>query len=165
MTTRSLCLLSLTFILACSPPADPPVDQSMTEVAVSPEEAVAQVRQVFQEYQDDWNATNLEGVFDVLDEDVVQMGPTDVFLGKAALSASWREHLTENEDLWEPVIDDIRAAGDLVFIVGHFTETSTPHAGGDTGTIGGEGVWIFRHDSLGEWKLVLEQWFARDPGM
>jgi ketosteroid isomerase-like protein len=131
---------------------------------ITSEEATAQVRQLFSRYQADWNAKNLEGVFEVLADDVVQMGPNGALDGKEALTTDWQAYLTENEDLWDPTIDDIRAATDLVFIVGHFTETRTPLAGGDTETVGGEGVWVFRRESVGAWKLVLEQWFSRDPG-
>jgi ketosteroid isomerase-like protein len=149
-----VCCLAFAGCQAPEPPAGP---------EATPEEAVAQVRELFSEYQADWNNGDLEGVFGVLAEDVVQMGPTSVFVGKDALMADWRRHMNENEDVWTPTIDDIRAAGDLVFIVGHFTEIATPRSGGEANHHGGEGVWVFRRTSLGSWELVLEQWFARDP--
>ena len=78
---------------------------------------------------------------------------------RAALGADWRQHLAENSDTWTPTIQDIEAAGDLVFIRASFTETWTPKAGGETQMISGHGIWVFRWDPSGTWKLVLEQWF------
>ena len=146
----------------CQPP-EAPLEQSGLDIALSPEEAVAQVREVFQQYQADWNAPNLDGVFDVLADDVVQMAPDTVFVGKDALAANWREWHEERTDRWEPVIDDIRASKDLVFVVGHYLETWTFVSSGESDSSAGEGVWIFQLDEAGEWKLVLEQWFAREP--
>jgi hypothetical protein len=73
---------------------------------MSPHEAVAAVRQVFQQYVDDWNAPNIDAVLAILADDVVQMPPDTVIVGKEALSADWRQYLEENADVWEPTIDD-----------------------------------------------------------
>lgn len=147
----------------CQPPETP---SELTEpvVAPSPEEAVAQVREVFHQYQADWNAPNLDGVLGVLADDVVQMTPDTVFVGKEALAASWQEWFQERTDHWEPTIDDIRASNDLVFVLGRFLETWTFVSNGETDSSSGEGVWVFQRDEAGEWKLVLEQWFEGEPG-
>lgn len=99
----------------------------------------------------------------VLADDVVQMAPDTVFVGKDALAANWREWFDDRTDHWEPVIDDIRASNDLVFVVGHFLETWTFVSSGESDSRSGEGVWVFQRDEAGAWKLVLEQWLARDP--
>jgi uncharacterized protein (TIGR02246 family) len=162
MRKGTVFLLTWLAVGGCQP-AETPAEPGGSDIVLSPEEAVAQVRQVFQKYQADWNAPNLEGVLDVLADDVVQMTPDTVFVGKDALGANWREWFEDRTDQWEPVIDDIRASGDLVFVVGHFRETWTFISSGETESSAGEGVWIFQQDESGAWKLVLEQWFARDP--
>ena len=125
---------------------------------------MAEVRQVFQQYVDDWNAVNLDGVFAVLAVDVVQMRPDSTFVGKEALSANWRSFFAENTDVWEPTIDEIQAVGNLVFIKTGGTETSTPTAGGAASTSTGNGVTVFQRDVSGAWKLVFEQWFEEESG-
>jgi uncharacterized protein (TIGR02246 family) len=157
-------ILSLAALVAagCQQP-DAASDQTASADVVSPQEAVAQVRQVFERYQADWNASDIDAVLGVLADDAVQMSPGSVLVGKESLAASWREWFEQNTDLWEPVIDEIQAAGDLVFVKGHFVETWTPKSGGEAGTQAGEGVWVFRYGKDGAWKLELEQWFDRDP--
>jgi uncharacterized protein (TIGR02246 family) len=130
-----------------------------------PQAAVAAVRQVFQQYVDDWNAPNIDAVLAILADDVVQMPPDTVTVGKDALSADWRQYLEENADVWEPTIDEIQAAGNLVFIRTHSTETWTPRTGGESITSYGQGLTVFRRDASGRWELVLEQWFEREPSM
>jgi ketosteroid isomerase-like protein len=114
---------------------------------MSPQAAVAAVRQVFQQYVDDWNAPNVDAVLAILADDVVQMPPDTVIVGKEALSADWRQYLGENADVWEPTIDEIQAAGNLVFIRTHSTETWTPRAGGESITSYGQGLTVFRRDA------------------
>lgn len=162
MRNVSFLLLFGLAICGCQP-FETPSEQTGSDIVLSPEEAVAQVRQVFQQYQADWNAPNLDGVLGVLADDVVQMAPDAVFVGKDALAENWREWFEERTDHWEPVIDDIRASNDLVFAVGHYLETWTFVSSGETESSAGEGVWIFQKDEGGAWKLVLEQWFAREP--
>lgn len=147
----------------CQPPVTTS-EQAGPDIALSPEEAIAQVRQVFQQYQADWNAPDLDGVLSVLADDVVQMAPDSVFVGKDALAANWREWFEERTDHWEPVIDDIRASNDLVFVVGRFLEEWTFVSTGESDSSAGEGVWVFQLDEAGAWKLVLEQWFDTEPG-
>lgn len=132
-------------------------------MVLSPEEAVSQVREVFQRYQADWNAPNMEGVLAVLADDVVQMSPDTVFVGRDALAANWREWFADREDHWETFVQDVRASKDLVFVVGDFIETWTFVSTGEGDSTAGEGVWVFQQDEAGAWKLVLEQWFAREP--
>jgi len=153
--------LICTAICACQPP-EVTSDEAEPISALSSEEAVAQVREVFRQYQADWNAPNLDGVLGVLADDVVQMAPDTVFVGKDALAANWREWFEERTDHWEPVIEDIRASKDLVFVLGHFVETWTFVSSGESDSSSGEGVWVFRRDEAGAWKLVLEQWFATE---
>ena len=152
---------ALTVLAACQPA--PSIDDS-SQVPMSPQAAVAAVRQVFEQYVDDWNAPNIDAVLAILADDVVQMPPDTVIVGKEALSADWRSFFAENTDVWEPTIDEIQAAGNLVFIKTGGTETTTPRAGGETNTTAGKGITVFRRDASGAWKLVLEQWFAEESG-
>ena len=155
-----LAALAVIVFTACQPA---PSNDDSSQVPLSPQTAVAEVRQVFQQYVEDWNASNIEAVLAVLDDEVVQMGPTEVTVGKEALSADWRSFFAENTDVWEPTIDEIQAAGNLVFIMTGGTETSTPTAGGAASTSTGNGVTVFQRDASGAWKLVLEQWFDTEP--
>lgn len=163
---KKFAILSLAALVAVGCQAsDEASDQTASADVVSPQEAVVQVRQVFEQYQADWNASDIDGVLSVLADDAVWMSPGSVLVGKEALAASWREWFEQNTDLWEPVIDEIQAAVDLVFVKAHFVETWTPKSGGEPETQAGEGVWVFRYGKDGAWKLVLEQWFARDPAL
>ena len=152
--------LAVTVFAACQPA---PSNNDSSQIPVSPQAAVAAVRQVFEQYVDDWNASNLDAVLSVLDDGVVQMPPNEVIVGKEALSADWRSFFAENIDVWEPTIDEIQAAGNLVFIKTGGTETTTPRAGGETTTTAGKGITVFRRDATGVWKVVLEQWFDTEP--
>jgi ketosteroid isomerase-like protein len=151
---------ALTMLAACQPA---PSNDDSSQAPMSPEAAVAEVRQVFQQYVDDWNASNIEAVLAVLDDEVVQMPPNEVIVGKEALSAGWRSYLAENTVLWEPTIDELQAAGNLVFIRWNGTETTMPRADGETTITDGKGITVFRRDATGSWKLVLEQWFDAEP--
>ena len=150
---------ALTVLAACQPA--PSNDDSSQDV-ISPQAAVDAVRQVFQQYVDDWNAPDIDAVLAILDDDVVQMPPDTVIVGKDALGAAFRQYLEEIEDVWEPTIDEIQAAGNLVVIQGSFTETATPRAGGEPSTQTGNATWVFRRDPTGTWMLVLEEWFSTD---
>ncbi|KPJ88334.1 MAG: hypothetical protein AMS18_13455 [Gemmatimonas sp. SG8_17] len=130
---------------------------------MSPQAAVAAVRQVIQQEIDDWNAGDLDAVLAIFADDVVRMLPDTVTVGKEALPLRWRQHLEENSDVWEPTIDEIEAAGNLVFVKLHFTETTTPKAGGESTVFHGEGVTVFRRSASGRWEVVLDQWFEREP--
>ncbi len=158
-----LAAFAVSVLAACQPA--PPSDDASSQALMSPEAAVAAVRQVFQQYVDDWNAPNIDAVLAILADDVVQMPPDTVFVGKESLSADWRRYLEENTDTWEPTIDEIQAAGNLVFIRTHSTETWTPRAGGESTTSYGQGITVFRRGASGRWELVLEQWFQREPSM
>ena len=154
----------LPLIMVAAVGCEPASNDASSQLPMSPEAAVAEVRQIFQQYAADWNAPDIDAVLAVLADDVVQMPPDTVIVGKEALGASWRQYLEENDDVWEPTIDEIQAADDLVFIRGYFTETATPRAGGEPSTQTGEGIWVFRRDAQGAWKLVLEQWFDVEAG-
>lgn len=157
-----LVVILLLAVMACQSPAPAP-DEATAQTDMSPADAVAEVRQVFEDYVSNWNAANIEGVLAVVADDAVQMGPDWVYVGKEALSAEWRDFLGQNSDTWEPTIDEIQAAGDLVFIKLHSTETWTPKAGGEATTMVGRGVSVFQREISGEWKLVLEQFFEEKP--
>ena len=118
-------VLAVTVFGACQPA---PSNEESSQVPLSPQTAVAEVRQVFQQYVDDWNAPNIDAVLAVLADDVVQMPPDTVIVGKEALSANWRSFFAENTIVWEPTIDEIQAADNLVFIITGGTETTTPRA-------------------------------------
>ncbi len=152
---------ALTVLAACQPT---PSSDDVSQAPMSPQAAVAAVRQVFEQYADDWNSENLDEVFAVLADDVVQMPPHTVSVGKEALSADMRSFFAENTDVWEPTIDEIQAAGNLVFIKTGGTEATTPRAGGETNTSAVKGIAVFRRDASGAWKLVLEQWFNTESG-
>ena len=156
-----LAAFALTVLTACQPA---PSNDDVSQSPMLPQAAVAAVRQVFQQYVDDWNAPNIDAVLAVLADDVVQMPPDTVIVGKEALSANWRSFFAENTDVWEPTIDEIQAAGNLVFIKTGGTETTTPRAGGEASTSTGNGVTVFRRDESGAWKLVFEQWFGEESG-
>ena len=123
----------------------------------------AAVRQTFDQYNTTWDLQNIEGVLAFLAEDVVQLPPDSTFIGKAALSARWRNWLTANTDVWYPTVRDVRTSGDMAYVTDAFTETSTPKAGGASRTITGNGFDIFRRDATGAWKLVFESWYETTP--
>ena len=135
-----------------------PVNDTSTANVQSSEAAVAEVRQLFQQFVDDWNAADLDKVMALIADDFVQMQPDTVFAGKQAMEADWRQHLEQNTDAWSPNIKEIRAANNLVFVKAHFTEIATPKDGSEPRTIAGEGLSVFRRDENGSWKLVLDQW-------
>lgn len=154
-------VFALTVLAACQPA--PPCDDS-SHVPMLPEAAVAAARQVFLQEVEDWNAGNIDAVLAIIADDVVQMGPDTVVVGKEALSARWRQHLEQNTDIWEPTIDEIQAAGNLVFIKVHFTETETPIGGGESTVYLGEGITVMRRSTSGSWEVVLDQWFEEETG-
>lgn len=117
------------------------------------------VRAAFDAYVKGWNKDGVDGAIAMLDENVVQLGPTDTYVGKASLAASFRRGFEANDYQWTPEVLDIEVAGDLAYVRWTGTETSTPRAGGATTVTRGSGWNVFRRLGDGSWRLAGEAWF------
>lgn len=118
------------------------------------------VKQVFEGYVAAWNAGDVDGMVPLMDEAMVQIPPEGARVGKAAVVEGWRKFLTENADVWSPVVLDIQVSGDMAYLMYSGPEVVTPKAGGETRNLNGYGWEVFRRDASGSWRLVNESFFA-----
>jgi ketosteroid isomerase-like protein len=57
-------------------------------------------------------------------------------------------------ETWQPL--DTRISGDLAYQRGTFTTTATPRAGGESRTIAGKFLRIYRREPDGSWRMVID---------
>ena len=107
-----------------------------------------------------WNTGDIVAIGAGVAEDMVQMQPGQVFVGKEALIAHWTAFLGENTDVWTPTVLNAVENGSMGFVTVSFTETSTPKAGGAPTTTEGLSLAVFRRDANGAWKQTLDSWYT-----
>ena len=148
----TILFLSL-LIPACQPAAEP------VEEAPSTEADEAAIREVMHQIQDVWNAADLEGVLAEFAQDLVIMSPEEpALLGKETLRNALEGLLEQNTIVWNFTIEDIQISGDLAFVRGESTGSTTEKESGETEEEESKGVFILQRESDGTWKIVLEIW-------
>jgi ketosteroid isomerase-like protein len=145
-------ILSLVGAGACRP-AEQPQTESTAAPAQSLHEAFDQTAEV-------WNRGDIAAIGTGLADDMTQLQPGLVFVGKESLMARWTEFLNANNDVWTPTVRNAVENGSMGYVTFSFTETSTPKAGGDPSTMEGLGLAVFRRDANGAWKQTLDSWYT-----
>jgi uncharacterized protein (TIGR02246 family) len=117
------------------------------------------IRQLYNQIEENWNSGNMDKIMANIADDVVQMPPGQpVVVGKEALRSAYGQFLSRNTDIWEPLIEQIVISGDLAIVRNSSTESSTPKEGGNTTTIIGKTIHVFKRGIDGSWKMIIEIW-------
>ncbi len=145
-------ILFLTLLIpACQPAAEP------AEEAPSTEADEAAIRESMQRIVEKWNAADLEGMLAEFTQDLVIMPPeAPAISGKEAVYTVGKVFLEQNSSVWDFTIEDVQISGDLAFVRGEQTMSTTEKESGETEEGEGKGVFIFRRESDGTWKGVIE---------
>lgn len=119
------------------------------------------IRAMMQRVEVMWNEVDLDGLYLLLDDNMVQMPPGyEAIEGKEALYKAWKAFLDHNVSTWELTIRDIQVSGDLAYLRGQVREMVTPKAGGEPTIFLGKILYTFRRASDGSWKIATEMWNA-----
>lgn len=145
-------ILSLIGTAGCQP-----AEQPQTETAAA--ESLT-LREAFDKTAEVWNGGDIAAIGAGLADDVTQLQPEQVFVGKETLMARWAEFLNQNADVWTPTVLNVVENGSMGYVTFSFTETSTPKAGGDPSTMEGLGLAVFRRDAGGAWEQTLDSWYT-----
>jgi len=145
-------MLSLVGTLACQP-----AEQPQTETAAAESLTLSEA---FDKTAEVWNGGDIAAIGAGLADDMAQLQPGLVFVGKESLMARWTEFLNANNDVWTPTVRNAVENGSMGYVTFSFTETSTPKAGGDPATMEGLGLAVFRRDAGGAWKQTLDSWYT-----
>lgn len=119
---------------------------------------VAQVREVWNEYEASVNAEDLERWSALWIENGVQMPPDEPrHIGKELILAA-AEPGFELFDFEEFTInpDEIQILGDQAYSHGTYGFSMTPNEGGDTIEVNGKFLTILQKQSDGSWKLAVD---------
>ena len=149
--SRPLALRALTLLLVGAAVSCRPTEQPQTESAAAP---VQSLQEAYDQTLQAWQSADLEAIAAGLADDMVQMQPGQVFVGKEAMMARWTTFLGENTDVWTPTVLNAVESGSMGYVTASFTETSTPKAGGAPSTMEGLSLAVFRRDAGGAWKQI-----------
>lgn len=154
---RPLALRALTLLLVGAAVSCRPADQPQTESAAAP---VQSLREAFDKTAEVWNGGDIAAIGAGLADDMTQLQPGLVFVGKESLMARWTEFLNANTDVWTPTVLNAVESGSMGYVTASFTETSTPKAGGPPSPMEGLSLAVFRRDAGGAWKQILDSWYT-----
>lgn len=128
-------------------------------------EDAATIRQIYVEYSAAVNAGDTERWITLWDEDGRQMFPdAPMRIGKDAIQAAMAPAF-EAIDFQEFVInpDGVEVLGEQAYSHGTYSYVMTPKAGGDTTPFSGKFLTVFKKQSDGSWKILLDCFNSNGP--
>ena len=141
-------VMSLIILAACQSASEAP-DPVADETAI---------RAVLQGLETTWNAGDLDGNAEYVDDDMVSLPPGEPRIrGELANRQVWEETLATTDNEWHPSPEEIWVSGDLAVAWGRSTGFAGPKGGEVTESMGNE-VWVFRRGTDGVWRMLLETW-------
>ena len=150
---------TLPFLLACTPPAEPP----SVEVP-SAKEDIEALKTAAAEWDVAWNSQDLEKLLSLYTEDAVRMPPNEAAdVGKEAISAYVQRSFGEFTSQGGSVVDDVRVSGDLAYVRGTGDYTNTPKTGGEPIQDLGKWVIVYQRQPDDSWKVICEIWNSNLP--
>ncbi len=135
------------------------------QAEVSDAEAIASLRQKFVAA---FNRADVEGMADMVTDDVVTMPPNQpAVVGKDATRSWWSEGFDAARSHLEVSAQELEVAGDWAFDRLDWTMETTPTGGGETTRDNGKSVWIWRQQPDGSWQIARSIWNSDNevPGL
>ena len=158
MKTRNVFIpvFALVLLTSCTAPETLPPDTTEADMA-----AVGQARQ---QLIDAMNTDDVDGIMAVLTDDHVTMpadGPTPQTLAELR---SWHDRrVAEYTFNYEGRSSEIHINGDWAIDHHSSTTTLTAIENGSTVEVNTKGLWIWRREADGSWKLWLSIWNSDGP--
>lgn len=109
------------------------------------------------------NSNDIDRILALMDEGVVFQVPGEPeLIGKAAIAAWAGGFFAAYEATWDKTEHALEQSGDLA--VSRYTYTArfrSREDGVDSGEIG-KGTCVYRRDSSGEWRLMIDSWSTHE---
>ena len=156
---RNFVSLFLTlFVVACQPAAE-----SVDTVLLDADEEG--IRYLIQQYDNAINSGDANEFLSIYSRTAVVMPPgRPVLFGSEAILVRITEFLAENVAELNTDIQEIIVDREHVMVWYNYTESWTSREGGETRTVRGKGVQIFKQQPNGSWRIAREIWNTDDPG-
>ncbi|MBE3064123.1 MAG: SgcJ/EcaC family oxidoreductase [Spirochaetes bacterium] len=144
-TLSSVLLVSVLLLLsACSPKVNDPAD-------------VQAIRKLAADWDNAFNAGNINGLLEDYTSDVIHLGPNEAALaGTDAMRTSFQSYFDAYKTETHGPVEDVRVSGNLAVARGVYTDTSSPKAGGTP--INRKGKWVsaYQRQADGSWKIFWD---------
>ena len=116
----------------------------------------AAIRAVVSGMNSTWNAGDLAGNLDYVDEGAVQVssGEEPIGEGKAVLAALWEDYAERFDSEMHTTMQHIWVSGDLAVAYGTSSITESPRAGGEATQTTSNVMWAFRRGPDGRWLYL-----------
>lgn len=126
---------------------------------------VAAIKAIFDDFVQLYNARDFDRIMSFYSVNAIQMPPNEairkgkdaILLGYLKTKGSYDEHCDSS------ILGDIRVSGDLAFVWGVDTGTTTPRNGGQPVPYSLKWMTVLERQSDGSWKWISEMWNDNDP--
>ena len=153
----ALFLATLFLATSCTaaPAGSPAADQAADE---------AQIREILAAVDAAYSAEDFNAAQSYFAESVVHMPPGQAaVVGAAAVRVRDSIFSTTYDDQLSSTVEDLTVAGDVAVVRLHYTEAWTPKTGGDTTSVTGKTLLVFRRQTDGAWKITHYMWNGDGP--
>ena len=111
------------------------------------------------EHLDAFNRADVDGMAEVVAEDIVTMPPNiRAFEGKEACRSWWQQGFDAARSHFEVIPTELEVAGDWAYDLFTWSMESTPHEGGEAAHDRGNCVFLWRRGSDDSWRLARAIW-------
>jgi uncharacterized protein (TIGR02246 family) len=129
------------------------------EPVVDVELDIEAIKKINDEFDAAFNAGDVERIIAIFADDAVRIPPNaPPLIGKEAIRAYFQQHFDQFASEQESILVDYKVSGDLAFTRGTWKNIVTPKAGGESRTVNGSWVSIYRKQSDGTWKCICNIW-------
>ena len=123
---------------------------------MSDEEAIKIQRE---KHVENFNNGDLDAACEQVCEDTTTMPPNQPPLTSRSSWADWaKEGFDAANTKMEIISRELVLAGDVAYDELHWSQEITPKEGGEPSRDGGHGIWMWRKDSDGEWRIWRSIW-------
>ena len=113
---------------------------------------------------DAFNDPNLDAALAHYADDVIYLPPNQQpLLGLAAVRSRDSVFLADYDYDGESSVEEVHVSGDWGFARLSYSEMWTPQAGGDTTSVRGKSIILFRRAPGGSWKVTHWMWSDNSP--
>ena len=131
---------------------------------VDPQLDLNAIKQASQSLIDGLNADDVDAIMSVLTIDHITMAPNFPELDDLGVLRKWHENRVENiTHRGEFDVKEIQLMGDWAYQYWKGSPVLTPKAGGNQMIDELKGIWIWKRQSNGDWKLARSIWNSDLP--